>query len=222
MAGDAPRHDDRSVNSDKMVDLVRGVTCGRTGTGHRPAPLLAAARRMPDWVTAAHAAFGQAPHAAGEPVEINAGVLVYLVLKSGLSDQIAETVMSVKSNRNKKPIRLGVRHWAETDPFHVALRLMADRVGAVVEDESGTNISAFKTNYSTVLDRAKGGSVEVVTRGPHRFVILGEETVQALVAAPDRQRTVSEACVGLPTLSFSTKRPRSTSVNTRRHTRIPR
>ena len=110
----------------------------------------------------------------------------------------------------------------KADPFWDALHEVAERSGGVLEDAGGTNISTFKTNYSTVLDRAKSGSVEVVTRGSQRFVILAEDMVRALVAAPEKQLTVGEACTALPTLTHSARRPRATSVATRNPARIPR
>ena len=105
--------------------------------------------------------------------------------------------------------------------FHEILMKIAMRIGAPEVDESGTNISAFKTNYSTVLDRAKNGSVEVVTRGRQRFVILAEEQAVALITNTESDRTVAEVFAGLPTMPAESSRPRAMSSATVDHYRLP-
>jgi hypothetical protein len=80
--------------------------------------------------------------------------------------------------------------------FEEALQEIALRIGAMEVHVPGTKITAFKTNYSSVLDRVTGGSVEVVTRGRQRFLILAEEQARALVANTENTQTVAEAFAG--------------------------
>ena len=106
--------------------------------------------------------------------------------------------------------------------FSDIVQLIAVRIGAPTVNEAGTNISAFKTNYSTVLDRANGGSVEGGTRGRQRFVLLAEEHAQTLVAGIEGGRTVGEVFAGLPTMPADSARPRAASVATAEQYRLPR
>jgi hypothetical protein len=112
---------------------------------------------------------------------------------------------------------------AAADPsFGDIVQLIAVRIGAPTVDAAGTNISSFKTNYSTVLDRANGGSVEVVTRGRQRFVLLAEEHAQTLMASIEDGRTVGEAFAGLPFMPAAGERPRAMSVAAAEQYRLPR
>ncbi|MEK6298595.1 MAG: hypothetical protein V4793_46050, partial [Paraburkholderia tropica] len=53
--------------------------------------------------------------------------------------------------------------------FQAAVKAIAARVGATDINAAGTPISAFKTNYSSVLKRVKSGSVEIVNQGQEPF-----------------------------------------------------
>lgn len=124
---------------------------------------------------------------------------------------------------SEKMLQAGPIAGAAADPsFSDIVQLIAVRIGAPAVDAAGTNISAFKTNYSTVLDRANGGSVEVVTRGRQRFVLLAEEHAQTLMASIEDGRTAGEIFAGLPTMPAAGERPRASSVATAEQYRLPR
>lgn len=99
--------------------------------------------------------------------------------------------------------------------FRAAVRTIAARVGAKRVNLVGTPVADFKTKYATVFKRANAGSVEVVTQGRQRFVVLGLDQVLALIPNASRRRTVAEVFAGLPTVPASSVRLRATSIATK-------
>ena len=108
------------------------------------------------------------------------------------------------------------------DDFQAAVKAIAARVGATDVNAVGTPISAFKTNYSSVLRRVKSGSVEIVNQGPEPFIILGLEQAVALMSNTVSDRTVAEVFAGLPSVPASGKLPRDVSIEAVDHYRVPR
>jgi hypothetical protein len=106
--------------------------------------------------------------------------------------------------------------------FQAAVKAIAARVGATNVDTAGTPISAFKTNYSSVLKRVKSGSVEIVNQGQEPFIILGLDQAVALMSNTVSDRTVAEVFAGLPSVSASGKLPRDVSIDAEDHYRVPR
>ena len=106
--------------------------------------------------------------------------------------------------------------------FEAAVRAIAERIGTRHVNCAGTPISIFKVRYATVLKRAKAGSIEVLTRGRERFIVLGREQVIALGNQASRGRLVAEVFAGLPTVPAWKPRLRSTSVRTKDPYRVPR
>ncbi|WP_322047864.1 hypothetical protein [Paraburkholderia sp. J67] len=106
--------------------------------------------------------------------------------------------------------------------FQAAVKAIAARVGATDVNAAGTPISAFKTNYSSVLKRVKSGSVEVVNQGQEPFIILGLDQAVALMSNTVSDRTVAEVFAGLPSVPASGKLPRDVSIDAEDHYRVPR
>lgn len=106
--------------------------------------------------------------------------------------------------------------------FEAAVRAIAERIGARHASCAGTPISIFKVRYATVLKRAKAGSIEVLTRGRERFIVLGPEQVIALGNQASRGRLVAEVFAGLPTVPALKPRLRATSVQTKDPYRVQR
>lgn len=106
--------------------------------------------------------------------------------------------------------------------FRAAVRVAAECVGARRINFAGTPMSVFKVRYATVLKRAKAGSIEVLTRGRERFVILAPEQVMALASRVSRGRTVAEVFAGLPTVPAMTPPLRATSTRAKDPYRVPR
>lgn len=96
--------------------------------------------------------------------------------------------------------------------FQIAVRAIAARVRAKHVNLRGTPMPASKAKTAAVFNRVASGSVEVVTRGRERFVVLGLDQVLALIPVAGRTRTVAEVLAGLPTVPASTPRLRFTSV----------
>lgn len=98
--------------------------------------------------------------------------------------------------------------------FHRAILKLASLVEANQVNEAGTTISDFKAHYSSVLDRADNGSLEVITRNNRRYVILSEGQVVALVKNALPQPLAGELLADLPLLPYDEHRPRAQSINT--------
>nr|CUV44892.1 conserved protein of unknown function [Ralstonia solanacearum] len=98
--------------------------------------------------------------------------------------------------------------------FQIAVTAIAARVRAKRVNLRGTPMPAFKAQTAAVFNRVASGSVEVVTRGRQRFVVLGLHQVLALIPHAGRRRTVAEVLAGLPSVPASTPRLRFTSVAT--------
>lgn len=105
--------------------------------------------------------------------------------------------------------------------FEAALQSLAARIGATEVVVAGTPISRFEASYTTVLDRVRAGSIEVVTDGREPFVILGVNQVLALVEVLKTRRTASELLEGLPASPGPPPRHRSAGLK-RSHHRVPR
>lgn len=84
------------------------------------------------------------------------------------------------------------------DQFSRALNQIARRVGAPPPNDKGTTVSEFNKDHPTVLDRVMNGSVEVITDGHQRFVLLAEKQIIALAGNTMRCRTVGEIFEKLP------------------------
>ncbi|WP_425953006.1 hypothetical protein [Ralstonia pseudosolanacearum] len=108
------------------------------------------------------------------------------------------------------------------EDFKVAVRVVAARIGAKDVNAAGTPISAFKTNYASILKRVKEGSFEVVKQGKEPFVILGLKQFVALATDTGRGRTVAEVFAGLPSVPATEEPPRFTSIQTKSQYRVPR
>jgi hypothetical protein len=106
--------------------------------------------------------------------------------------------------------------------FQAAVKAIAARVGATDINAAGTPISAFKTNYSSVLKRVKSGSVEIVNQGQEPFIILGLDQAVALMSNTVSDRTVAEVFAGLPSVPASGRLPRDVSIDAEDHYRVPR
>ncbi|MBN3814634.1 hypothetical protein [Paraburkholderia sp. Ac-20347] len=106
--------------------------------------------------------------------------------------------------------------------FQAAVKAIAARVGATDINAAGTPISAFKTNYSSVLKRVKSGSVEIVNQGQEPFIILGLDQAVALMSNTVSDRTVAEVFAGLPSVPATGKLPRDASIDAEDHYRVPR
>ncbi|CAG9236400.1 conserved hypothetical protein [Paraburkholderia tropica] len=106
--------------------------------------------------------------------------------------------------------------------FQAAVKAIAARVGATDVNAAGTPISAFKTNYSSVLKRVKSGSVEIVNQGQEPFIILGLDQAVALMSNTVSDRTVAEVFAGLPSVPATGKLPRDASIDAEDHYRVPR
>lgn len=106
--------------------------------------------------------------------------------------------------------------------FRAAVKAIAARVGATDINAAGTPISAFKTNYSSVLKRVKSGSVEIVNQGQEPFIILGLDQAVALMSNTVSDRTVAEVFAGLPSVPATGKLPRDVSIDAEDHYRVPR
>ncbi|CAM2152057.1 MULTISPECIES: hypothetical protein [Paraburkholderia] len=106
--------------------------------------------------------------------------------------------------------------------FQAAVKAIAARVGATDINAAGTPISAFKTNYSSVLKRVKSGSVEIVNQGQEPFIILGLDQAVALMSNTVSDRTVAEVFAGLPSVPATGKLPRDVSIDAEDHYRVPR
>jgi len=65
--------------------------------------------------------------------------------------------------------------------FYDVIQWVAKGVGATKVNGIGTNISVFKTNYSKILNRIENGSIEIVTHGHKRYIILTENQVISLM-----------------------------------------
>lgn len=84
-------------------------------------------------------------------------------------------------------------------------------IGAAAKlNEKSTEISIFAESPGAVLDRAKNGSVEVLTHNNENFVILSSAQVVALAQNADvkLKRTMAELYPNLPSLPDSEDRPR--------------
>lgn len=106
--------------------------------------------------------------------------------------------------------------------FQAAVKAIAARVGATDINAAGTPISAFKTNYSSVLKRVKSGSVEIVNQGQEPFIILGLDQAVALMSNTVSDRTVAEVFAGLPSVPATGELPRDVSIDAEDHYRVPR
>lgn len=96
--------------------------------------------------------------------------------------------------------------------FGAAVRSIAARVGATQVNLRGTPMSAFKAQYAALFDRVRAGSVEVVTDGRQRFVVLDMDQVLALTSNAGGRRKVADVFASLPTVAASTPRLRATSI----------
>lgn len=106
--------------------------------------------------------------------------------------------------------------------FEAALRAVAARIGATEVNVVGTPISAFAKRYTTVLNRIRAGSIEVVTQRGESFVILGLHQVLALLEKGSAKRSAREILARLPSVPASFPMPRYTSVLTKSHYRAPK
>jgi hypothetical protein len=148
---------------------------------------------------------------------MNTGYLARQVLKSGQVDHFfGRDVMTDLESKfgSENPA-------SHADLFSIALREIARRIGAQVGDEVRTPISEFKSNYSPILDRASGGSVEVLTRGKRRYVILDEAIVEALILEANDRKTIGEAFAGLPSMPAGGRRPLDMSIASVDQYRLP-
>ena len=96
--------------------------------------------------------------------------------------------------------------------FQTAVRAIVVRVRAKTVNLRGTSMPAFKANTAAVFNRVSSGSIEVVTRGRQRFVVLALDQVIAIVHDTGRGRPVAELLAELPTVPASFPRLRATSV----------
>ena len=127
--------------------------------------------------------------------------------------------MSKTLSKSKRDTKSSVIRTVE---FHGAVKVVAEHVGARHINFAGTPMSVFKVPYATVLKRAKAGSIEVLTRGRERFVILAPEQLLALVNRVSRGRRVAEVFADIPTVFASMPRLRATSTRTEDPYRVMR
>jgi hypothetical protein len=96
--------------------------------------------------------------------------------------------------------------------FRASVRTVAARVGAKRANLNGTPMSAFKGQYASAFSRVRAGSIEVLTDGRHRFVVLNMDHVLVLTSNAGKRLKVADVFASLPTVPASIPRLRATSI----------
>lgn len=92
----------------------------------------------------------------------------------------------------------------EVDAYTCAVQSIAQTLGVTAKDEP-MPISKFKSNYSGLLRAALNGSVQQISRGRERYVVLTEGQVIALAKLRGNQMSLADtlASIQIPPMALA-------------------
>jgi len=79
-----------------------------------------------------------------------------------------------------------------SDLFLTAATSLVDAIDGFRLNRKATKISDFKAKYSTVLNEANGGTVQLISQGGKRYLLLSEEQVIALAEQSKQTHTMAD------------------------------
>lgn len=90
----------------------------------------------------------------------------------------------------------------EGDAFTSAVHSLAQRLGVTATVEP-MPISKFKSDYSGLLTAALNGSVQQISRGRERFVLLTEQQVITLAKSSGNRSSLADTLASIQTPSMA-------------------